>query len=267
MKEPEEKPEETVAHNLLQHSEGGILSVTFNRPDKYNAITFAMLNQLSEILDRFREDQDLRVLLFKANGRFYSSGLDVTEGLAPETESGIEFRNWYRRDIHRLFDEIEAIEKPIVAAIQGPCMGGALEMALSCDFRLASSSAKFSLPETNIGALPGSGGMSRLTRLVGSAEAKWLVMAAQTIDSDRALRVGLVHERYGDEEFEQACHDFTKHLVSLPKEAVGAGKLAIDCIEDVDRATARQIERLTNTPLSQSREHFDLLKAFLNRKK
>lgn len=252
---------------LLQNAKDGILTITFNRPDKYNALTFAMLAELSEALDHFREENSLRVLLLRANGPFYSAGLDVSEGLAPETESGIEFRNWYRRDIHRLFDEFEAIEKPIVSAIQGPCLGGALEMALSCDFRLATESAKFGLPETNIGVLPGSGGMSRLTRLIGSAEAKWLVVAAQTIDAQRALRVGLVHELYSEDSFGQRALDFAKHLTTLPKEAIGAGKLAIDAIEDVDRNTARNIERLVNTPLSQSEEHRNLVKSFLNRKK
>ena len=251
---------------LLQQAEDGILCLTLNRPDKYNAITFAMLAKLSEAIDRFREEEALRVLLLRANGRYYSAGLDVSEGLAPETDSGIKFRNWYRQDIHRIFDELEAIEKPIVVAAQGPCFGGALEMALSCDFRLAAQSAKFGLPETNIGALPGSGGMSRLTRLVGSAEAKWLVMAAQTIDAQRALRVGLVHEVYPDDEFEQRYMAFARKLVALPREAVGAGKVAIDAIQDVDRATARQIERLSNTPLSQSEEHRGLIRAFLNRK-
>ena len=252
---------------MLRTAEDSILCITFNRPHKYNALTFAMLAELGEVLDSFREDDNLRVLLLRANGPFYSAGLDVSEGLAPETESGIGFRNWYRREIHRLFDEIEAIEKPIVSAIQGPCLGGALEMALSCDFRLASESAKFGLPETNIGVLPGSGGMSRLTRLVGAAEAKWLVVGAQTIDAQRALRVGLVHEVYAADDFEQRYMDFARYLATLPREAIGAGKLAIDAIADVDRSTARNIERLVNTPLSQSEEHRGLVKAFLNRKK
>ncbi len=252
---------------LLQDAKDGILVITFNRPEKYNAITLAMLKTLSQAVDRFRDDDALRVLLLRATGRYYSAGLDLGEGLAPKTTSGFSFRNWYRRDIHRLFDEIEAIEKPIVSAIQGPCLGGALEMALSCDFRLAATSARFGLPETSIGVLPGSGGMSRLTRLVGSAETKWLVMADQTISAKRALRVGLVHELYADDAFEQAYTAFAQTLKSMPQEVVGAGKVAIDTIEDVDRATARQIERLSNTPLSQSAEHRRLIEAFLDRKK
>ena len=252
---------------LLQDARDNVLSITFNRPEKYNAITFAMLADLAAAVDRFREDHDLRVLVLQGKGRYYSAGMDISEGLAPSTDSGIDFRNWYRRDIHRLFDELEAIEKPILAAVQGPCLGGALEMTLSCDFRLAAASARFGLPETRIGALPGSGGMSRLTRLVGAAEAKWLVIAAQTIDAQRALRVGLVHEVYPDENFEQQVTEFAQALAALPQEAVGAGKVAIDAIQDVDRATARQIERLSNTPLSQSTEHRRLVQAFLDRKK
>lgn len=252
---------------LLHETTDGILKITFNRPDKYNALTFSMLEQLAELLDRFRDDNDLRVMLLNANGNYYSAGMDISEGLAPETESGIEFRNWYRRTIHMLFDEFESVEKPIISAIQGPCLGGALEMALSCDFRLAASSATFGLPETNIGALPGSGGTSRLTSLVGAAEAKWLVMAAKMVDAERALRTGLVHEVYPDDQFHDSCVAFAQQLTKLPQEAVGMAKLAIGAIAEVDRSTARNIERLANTPLSQSKEHRDLIQAFLNRKK
>lgn len=252
---------------LVQHQADGILTVTFNRPHKLNALTFEMLRQLRAIVDEFRVDDDLRVLMITGNGKYYSAGMDIDAGLAPETPSGIEFRDWYRTSIHTLFDEMEAVEKPIVAAIQGPCLGGALEMALSCDFRLAAASAAFALPETKIGALPGSGGISRLTRLVGIAEAKWLVMGAQTISPDRALRVGLVHSIYPDAEFADAAHAFAAQLVALPKEVLAMAKLVIEAAHDVDRSTARNLERIANTPLSQSKDHRDLVNAFLNRKK
>jgi enoyl-CoA hydratase/carnithine racemase len=252
--------------DLLHSESDGVLTVTFNRPQKYNALTFAMLDQLQELADKFREDDSLRVLLITGNGKYYSAGMDISAGLAPETDSGIEFRNWYRTAIHQLFDELEAIEKPIISAAQGPCLGGALEMALSCDFRLAAESAAYGLPETNIGALPGSGGTSRLTRLVGVAEAKWLIMAAQTIDAQRALRVGLVHEVYPDAEFLQRCQAFARHLASLPREVLGMAKLTIESVKDLDRASARNIERMANTQLSQSQEHRDLVAKFLARK-
>ena len=252
---------------LLQDRTGGVLTVTFNRPKKLNALTFEMLSQLRDVVADFRTNEDLRVLVITGAGKYYSAGMDIDAGLAPETPSGMEFRDWYRNSIHTLFDEMEAVEKPIVAVVQGPCLGGALEMALSCDFRLCAESAAFALPETKIGALPGSGGISRLTRLVGIAEAKWLVMGAQTIDAQRALRVGLVHNVYPDDKFADACSTFAAELASLPKEVLGMAKLVIEAAHDLDRSTARNVERIANTPLSQSQEHKDLVTAFLNRKR
>lgn len=254
-------------NDLLHEQQDNILLVTFNRPNKLNALTFAMLDTLSELLTTFRKDPMLQVMLIRSTGKFYSTGLDISEGLAPETDSGIDFRDWYRCRIHTLFDEMEAIEKPIISAAQGPCLGGALEMALSCDFRLAATSASYGLPETNIGALPGSGGTSRLTRLVGAAEAKWFIMAAQKVDAQRALRTGLVHEVYPDKDFDQASLKFAQHLAKLPSEVLGVAKLAIEMCQDMDRASARNLERIANTPLSQSQQHKDLVNAFLNRKK
>ena len=253
--------------DILTTETCGVLKLTFNRPHKYNALTFEMLEAIRAQLLRFRDNDELRVLLFTANGAYYSSGLDIKAGLAPETDSGIAFRHWYRTAIHQIFDEIEAIEKPVIAAAQGPCLGGALEMALSCDFRLAASSASYGLPETNIGALPGSGGTSRLTRLVGIAEAKWLIMAAQTVSADRALRTGLIHDVYSDDDFAAKSLAFARHLASLPLEVLGAAKLTIEACHDLERASARTIERLANTPLSQSREHRELVDKFLNRRK
>lgn len=253
--------------DLLHAETDGVLTLTFNRPDRLNALTFNILEKLTGHVERFRDDDSLRVMMLTGAGKTYSTGMDIDAGLAPETDSGVEFRDWYRRSIHLLFDELEAVEKPIVAAINGTCLGGALEMALSCDFRLAADSATFGLPETNIGALPGSGGTSRLTRIVGTAEAKWLIMAAQTIDTERALRVGLVHDVYPDKVFDERCQEFARQLGSLPREVLGMAKLVIEAAHDLDRASARNIERIANTPLSQSQEHKDLIKAFLNRKK
>ncbi len=252
--------------HLLHEEDGGVLTVTFNRPEKCNAITAGMLERLAGLVERLRDDDGLRVMLLRGNGKYYSSGMDISGGLAPETDGGVEFRKWYRRHLHVLFDELEAIEKPVVSAAHGPCLGGALEMALSCDFRLAAASAAYGLPETRLGVLPGSGGTSRLTRLVGVAEARWLIMAARTIGAERALRVGLVHEVYPDGEFERRCREFALHLAGLPREALGMAKLAIEAARDLDRASARNLERIANTPLVQSREHRELLAAFHRRK-
>jgi enoyl-CoA hydratase/carnithine racemase len=240
---------------LIEEREN-ILEVVFNRPDKLNAINLEMSTLLAEATDRFGSRPDLRVMLIRANGRYFSAGADINDvtfydqGDSPRTPSG--FRKWYRSGhgcLHPIFDELEAIEKPVVVAHQGPCFGGGLEMSVSCDFRLAAKSATYAMPEITIGALPGSGGTSRLTRLIGTHWARMFLMANLTISADKALIMGLVHEVFEDADFEQNVWDFCRNLAAQPPEVVGAAKLAIELVADLERGQGRSVERLANSSL------------------
>jgi enoyl-CoA hydratase len=249
--------------HLLKSEREGVLEVVLNRPGKYNAITNDMADRLFEAVIELRERDDLRVLLIRANGRYFSAGTDLTNVGMPDTQgSSSRARTWYRSgrgSFHSMFDEMEAVEKPIVVAHQGPCLGGGFEMSLSCDFRLAASSASYRMPEIDIGVIPGSGGTSRLTRIVGPHWARWFVLAGESVTSDRALAIGLVHDVYSDEEFEDRVFAFCKRLVSLPREAVAIAKLTIEMAADLDRQQARNAERLANSVLFLGDEHNDLV--------
>jgi enoyl-CoA hydratase/carnithine racemase len=164
-----------------------------------------------------------------------------------------------------MFDEMEAIEKPIVVAHQGPCFGGAFEMSLSCDFRLGAASATYRMPEIDIGCLPGSGGTSRLTRIVGPHWARWFVLAGQTASAERALTMGLLHEVYPDDQFDEKVMEFCAKLASLPPEAVALSKLTIELTADLDRQQARNVERLSNSILFLGDEHKSLIAAMIER--
>jgi enoyl-CoA hydratase/carnithine racemase len=167
-----------------------------------------------------------------------------------------------------LFDRIEAIEKPVVLAPQGPCLGVGIELGASCDFRLASDAATFSLPEVaNLAVIPGSGGISRLTRLVGPHWAKWLVMAGETVDAHQALVMGLVHAVYPAAEFPEQVQAFAHRLAALPREALGLAKVAIDTAADVDRRTARDFDRVAQTVLFMSSDYRERVDAFLTRRR
>ena len=231
--------------------DGAILTFTFDRPDKYNAFTRTMLAALQDAFGVFAADDDLRVLLIRGAGRYFSSGMDVTAlGGGPTDEGPSGFRRRYRETAwHQLYDEFEALEKPIVVAHQGPCLGAALEMSLSCDFRLASDAAHYALPELNMGMIPGSGGTSRLVRTVGTHWARWLIMANRPMSADRALTAGLIHEIYPAAEFDAKVDEFCRTLASQPAEALAAAKLAIELAADLDRTQARNIERLANSSL------------------
>src|SRR6266851_6666454 len=178
---------------VLEKNEA-ILTVSFNRPRKHNAMNPEMLEGLSTALEQLKRDHELRVLLIRANGKYFSSGFDITTLSSANSEGPSGFRASYRDSArHWLWDEFESVEKPIVVAHAGPCLGGALEMSLSCDFRLANAQAEYGFPEFAMGMIPGSGGTSRLVRLVGTHWARWLIMAGKRMGAEQAAAVGMVH--------------------------------------------------------------------------
>jgi len=185
--------------DIRRDERDGIITLTFTRDRKLNAVTEGMLDTLRAAVADLRDRGDLRVLVITAEGRYFTAGADLTALPVGETGPGTPgpvFRGAYRR-LHELFDEIEAIEKPVILAAQGPCLGIGVELGASCDFRFASGAALFGLPEVrNLAALPGSGGISRLTRLVGPHWTKWLAMAGQQVSAAEALSIGLVHAVY-----------------------------------------------------------------------
>lgn len=244
----------------------GILEVTLNRPEKRNAISDEMWDAMREAVHTFGSKRELRVMVIGARGPFFSSGSDLNPRTVPEFRgSTLDGRHWFRNKWHKLFDELESIEKPVVAAHQGPCLGSALEMSLSCDFRLAARSARYGLPEIGFGALPGSGGISRLTRLAGPHWTRWLVMAGEQVSADEALRMGIVHAVHPDDKFEAQVRAFCGRLAALPYEALGLAKLSIDLTNDLDRTQARAMESIANSILFTGEEQKELFKAMLAR--
>ena len=253
-------------NSLLTNERDGIFEVIFNRPEKLNALSNEMIRAFAAAVDRFAERRDLRVMLIRAVGRYFTSGVEVNPNISPDVgRSTLDGRAWYRTTYHRLFDELESIEKPIVAAHQGPCLGGGLEFSLSCDFRLAAASAHYALPEIAIGALPGSGGISRLTRVAGPHWARWLVMAGEQVSAEQALTMGFVHAVYPDAEFADRVWAFCTRLAQQPYELLGLAKLSIELAADLDRAQARNVERISNSILFTGDEHKELLRQFLER--
>ncbi len=255
--------------HLLTEDVDGVLVVTLNRPDKLNALSQQTLELFDEAVYRFRDDPDLRVMLIRATGRYFCSGADMKRGSPDETpRTATAIRENHRTGLHgmhRIYDEMEHIEKPIVVAIHATCVGGGLEIALSCDFRLASESAEFSFPEGLFGVLPASNGVSRLTRICGPHWARWLIMGNQKADAQKALTMGLVHDVLPDEGFHDAAVDFCRHLTKNSAEQMGAAKIAIDMAAEVGRDTARHVERMANSALMLNPEYLAKVEAYIAR--
>jgi enoyl-CoA hydratase len=242
------------APHLLTEEDGPLLIVTLNRPEKLNAISGEMMGLYDQTLNRFRDTRQFKVLLIRAVGRYFCAGADMRSGTAGEEPrpSASAIRERHRRGLHgmhRIYDEMEAIEKPIVVAHHATCVGGGLELSLSCDFRLAARSARYSFPEGKFGVLPASNGVSRLTRVVGTHWARYIIMANLPVEADRALMMGLVHEVFPDETFHEDVLRFCRHLAAQNGEQMGAAKLAIEMARDVGLAQARNVERMANSAL------------------
>ena len=239
---------------------GTVLEFALDRSEKRNALTLPIVDGLRQATEELAQSSDLQVLLVHARGDYFSAGIDLHSALLPDPaiRSPSEFRRWYRSGkgcLQPLGDLWEAVEKPIVVAHQGPCIGGALELSLCADFRLASERATYALPEIAMGGLPGSGGLSRLARLVGPQWTRWLALAGQTVDASRALAMGLVHEVYPADQFETRVREFCDTLAQLPREAFAAGKIAVALCADLGRAEARNVERLAVSGLVMGDEY------------
>jgi enoyl-CoA hydratase/carnithine racemase len=239
--------------HLLTETTDGVLIATLNRPGKLNALSGETMQLFEQALDRFRDDPALRVMLIRATGRFFCAGADMkADPDRPPASTATQIRENHRiglNGMQRIYDEMEHVEKPIVCAVHANCVGGGLEMALSCDFRLAAQSAAFSFPEGLFGVLPASNGVSRLTRLCGPHWARWLVMGNQQVDAQRALVMGLVHDVLPDDGFADAALQFCRHLTKNDAEQMGAAKIAIDLCAELGRESGRQVERMANSGL------------------
>jgi enoyl-CoA hydratase len=242
----------TEAPHLVTAEEGAILIATLNRPEKLNAISREMMELLDEAVNRFRDTPELKVMLIRATGRYFCAGADLRGGTQGPNLIPSKIRETHRtrlNGMHRVYDEMEAIEKPFVVAHHAMCVGGGLEMSLSCDFRLAAKSAGYAFPEGKFGTLPASNGVSRLSRIIGTHWTRYLIMANLPATADRALIMGLVHEVFPDDTFEEDVMKFCRHLAQQNGEQMGTAKLAIELAHDVGLAQARNVERLANSAL------------------
>ena len=255
-------------HLLTEVTDEGILIATLNRPDKLNALSDQTMELFEEALLRFRDSEEIKVMLIRATGRYFCAGADLKQG---NTESGMAstargIRESHRidnRGMHRIYDEMEHVEKPIVIAHHAMCVGGGLEMSLSCDFRLAAKSAGYAFPEGLFGVLPASNGISRLTRICGPHWARWLIMANMKANADMAYTMGLVHKVWPDDVFEEQVIEFCRHLARQNGEQMGAAKVAIEMAREVGRDTARHVERMANSALMLNPDYLERMDGYV----
>ena len=251
---------------LKLETERGIAVLTLNRPETFNSWNQKMRDELRDAVRDLVADDALRVLVVTGTGRAFSAGEDVRgmQGLADIGTRG--FRRVVR-GIHNVFDEIEAIEVPVIAAINGVAAGGGMELALSCDFRIASEAAKLGFPENNVGLIPGSGGCSRLVKLIGLAHAKRLVMTGEMITAKRALEIGLIEEVLPADALMPRAMELAAQLAAKAPLALGVAKIVLNNCANVDPDTGRNFERLGQSILKKTEDHLEGARAFVEKRR
>jgi enoyl-CoA hydratase/carnithine racemase len=242
---------------VTSRTEGAVALVAFNRPEKRNAISRDVLRALTDAIVEIERDRAIRAIVLHGEGRVFSAGVDFTM-LAADVGGGerVPFRAQVG-EMQALVTRLEAVEKPVIAAMHRYVPGLALELALACDFRIATADCELGLPEVKVGLVPDVGGTTRLVRTVGYAKAKELILTGRMIPAAEALRIGLVTSVVPVGEHLDAARRLADEIGQNAPLAVGLAKKLIDLGEHVDKHTFQAMELLAQSilvPTEDARE-------------
>ena len=224
---------------VLLHQADGIATLTFNRPSQLNAMNREMMESIIATLDAVNQDAESRVLVITGEGRAFMAGADIKEYACQTREAFESFQVLGRR----VYDAIEGLSKPVIAAINGYAFGGGLEIALACDMLVAAEGAKMGLPEILLHLIPGGGGTQRLPKKLGHGYANELLMSGRTATAEEFLERGLLNRIFPVEGFAEAVRDFAtpfadkdpealRVLKQLSRLACGPVNSAAQCLEN-----------------------------------
>ncbi len=219
---------------------GAVAVLTINRPDKLNALNSNVHAEGVAALDELRKDDSVRVLVITGSGpKSFIAGADISEfeGMTPVTQ-----RNQFYEKT--LFNTIDAFPKPVIAMINGFCLGGGNELALACDIRICSENARFSQPEINLGIMPGGGGTQRLTRLIGEGRAMEMILSGDMIDAATANKFGLVNHVFPAEELVEKTMEFAGKIAEKAPIALQLSKEAVKFASrsNLDEGLRREVD-------------------------
>lgn len=251
---------------LLYEVRDRVAVITLNRPDRMNTLGSTMKPDLARaFFELARNDDQVRAVLITGSGdKAFCAGADIKER-ATDVVRGTEYFV-RQKATHELFRNIEEFEKPVIAAINGVALGGGLEIALCCDLRIAASHARFGLPEIKLGVIPAAGGTQRLPRLVGEARAKELILTADLVDAETALRYGLVSRVVSQTELMTAAMELSQRIAQHPPLAVRFAKRAINRGMQTDLDSGLEYERYAAAMIVDSEDRIEGMRAFVEKR-
>lgn len=239
-----------------------IATVVIDRPDVKNALDLETVNQVREALRRIEADASVGVLIITGAGETaFVSGADINDIRARGRDEGLAAIN------SSLFAEIERFPRPTIAAVNGYALGGGCELALACDIRIASDTAKFGQPELGLGIIPGAGATQRLPRIIGMGRAKHLVLTGDVIDAKQALEIGLVTAIAPPGQLQIRARELAKRVLRQGPLAARLAKVALNASARVDMDSGLLIETLAQALCYSSEDKLEGTTAFLEKRK
>jgi enoyl-CoA hydratase/carnithine racemase len=246
--------------------EDGVAIITLDRPEKLNAFDERMIHEIRTVMWAANFDDRVRIIVITGSGRAFCSGRDIN-GLDYENNLPTRMYRAYVRASHEMMDDFEAIEKPVIAAVNGIAAGGGMEIAIACDFRIMAASATFLLPENQLGVIPASGACSRLIQMIGIGRLKEMVLAALPMSAQASLAIGLATRVVPDDGFMDGVFEFCNILLQRAPLAMGMAKHIINTCQNVDTETGRILERLGQSVLIGTADNHEGMTAFREKRR
>ena len=247
--------------NVKYQSLKNLALITIDRTEKHNAISLQTLEELNQAVDFAATDSAIGVIAITgAGGKAFASGSDLNEVLDRDLKKALE------PIIQGLADKLERLPKPTIAAIDGICMGGGLEVALGCDLRVATKHSKFATPEGELGLIPGGGATARLPRLVGRGWGMEMLLMGETIDAERALQIGLITRLVEADELIPELIRMAEHLSTFAPFVPRTMKAMVHFGMEASLAGALMLEKYAQGALVQTEDKTEGLNAFLEKR-
>lgn len=248
--------------NIKVNIEGSVAIITMNRPKALNALNNQTLGELNTIIDSISADEEILGVIITGEGKGFVAGADIVQMQPYKAEEG---RN-YAEYAQGTFNKIEALGKPVIAAVNGYALGGGCELSMSCDLRIASERAVFGQPEVNLGVIPCFGGTQRLPRLIGSGRAKELIFTGRMVKADEAAVIGLVNKVVPAEELLSEAKNMMATIISKAPMAIKYSKISINKGADLDLGNALELEKDLAALTFASEDKDEGMTAFLEKR-
>ncbi|WP_283195616.1 enoyl-CoA hydratase [Rhizobium sp. AN80A] len=246
---------------LIVEARGAVGLITLNRPQALNALNSTVLKELLQAYAAFEGDDAIGAIVLTGSERAFAAGADIKE-MHP-----LDFADVYSRDFLGGWDDVAKIRKPVIAAVSGFALGGGCELAMMCDFIIASETAKFGQPEITLGVIPGMGGSQRLTRAVGKAKAMDMVLTGRMMDADEAERAGLVSRVVAPDRLLDEALEAAARIASLSRPSVLMAKEAVNRALETTLEEGLRFERRLFQSLFATQDQKEGMTAFIEKRK